>query len=34
VVPARTWLAAIGWRRCTVGPIRKDEGPKPDEEGF
>jgi len=24
-----TWLAAIGWRRCTAGPLRKDEAPAP-----
>jgi putative transposase len=22
-----TWLAAIGWRRCTEGPLRSDERP-------
>jgi REP element-mobilizing transposase RayT len=28
VVAPRTWLAATGWRRCTVGPLRKDEAPR------
>jgi hypothetical protein len=27
VVPPRTWLAAVGWRR--VGPIDMDESPQP-----
>jgi len=28
VVAPRSWLAAVGWRRCTVGPLRKDEAPR------
>jgi hypothetical protein len=28
VAAPRTWLAATGWRRCTVGPLRKDEAPQ------
>jgi REP element-mobilizing transposase RayT len=28
VAAPRTWLAARGWRRCTVGPLRKDEAPR------
>ena len=28
VVAPRTWLAATGWRRGTVGPLRKDEAPQ------
>ena len=29
VAAPRTWLAAIGWRRCTAGPLRTDEAPTP-----
>ena len=29
VTRPRTWLAAVGWRRCTEGPLRRDEAPKP-----
>jgi REP element-mobilizing transposase RayT len=34
VAAPRTWLAAIGWRRHTVGPIRKDEAPDPPRRAF
>lgn len=34
VATPRTWLAAIGWRRCTVGPLRKDEAPNAPPGGF
>jgi len=33
VVAPRTWLAATGWRRCTVGPLRKDEAPQSGPDG-
>jgi REP element-mobilizing transposase RayT len=33
VVPPRTWLATIGWRRRTVGPLRKDEAPQSGPDG-
>ena len=28
VVHAQTWLAAIGWRRCAGGALRRDEEPR------
>jgi hypothetical protein len=28
VAAPRTWLAAVGWRRHTVGPLRKSEAPR------
>ena len=28
VVAPRSWLASVGWRRCSVGPLRKDEAPR------
>jgi len=33
VAPPRTWLGTIGWRRCTVGPLRKDEAPQSGPDG-
>jgi REP element-mobilizing transposase RayT len=27
VARPRTWLASVGWRRCTAGPLRKDDAP-------
>jgi REP element-mobilizing transposase RayT len=33
VVAPRSWLAATGWRRCAVGPLRKDDTPQGAPEG-